>query len=183
LILSDYDLENAIKSKLLVITPFKKDNIRENGLDLRLADEIGFHNPDLGKEFILDPSNSSHLKKEYIMKKNIKNLIVPSKEMVLLSTIEKISLPNNLMSFVELRSTWARHGLSMPPTIIDAGFSGTVTLEVINNTPHAILLHPGVRFAHFIFAKTLNNVVDAYKGNYMGQSGIHLPKLIKKSEY
>ena len=40
MILSDFDLESLIKEKRLVIKPFKKDIIRENGLDLRLSNEI-----------------------------------------------------------------------------------------------------------------------------------------------
>ncbi|MEM3296699.1 MAG: hypothetical protein QXG73_01335, partial [Candidatus Micrarchaeaceae archaeon] len=84
------------------------------------------------------------------------------------------------VGFVELRSTWARHGLSMPPTIIDAGFSGNVTLEVFNNAPYGILLKPKTRFAHIIFAATMNKVKNTYKGKYLGQRGIRLPKTIKE---
>ena len=69
-------------------------------------------------------------------------IVIGAKEQVLLSTLEHVTLPDDLVGMVELRSTWARHGLSMPPTIIDAGFSGTVTLEVINNAPYKIGIKP-----------------------------------------
>jgi dCTP deaminase len=87
-------------------------------------------------------------------------------------------MPDNLMGFVELRSSWARHGLSMPPTIIDAGFKGDITLEVINHSTHNIALKPGVRFAHIIFAATMNRVKNTYSGKYLGQRGIRTPKLL-----
>ena len=76
------------------------------------------------------------------------------------------------MGFVELRSTWARHGISLPPTIIDAGFKGTVTLEAINNAPYAIALKPKQRFAHVIFMKTSNKVMNSYSGSISGRSGM-----------
>lgn len=182
MILSDFDLESYIKHKRLIIEPMSKETIRENGLDLRLANEIARHNPKLNKEFVLDPSNVAHVKKEYIIEKNDEELIIPAKTQVLASTIEQVGLPDNLMGFVELRSTWARHGLILPPTIIDAGFAGTVTLEVYNSSEHAILLRPGTRFAHVIFATTLNRVKNAYKGSYLRQKGIRVPKVIKKKE-
>ena len=179
MILSDYDLESAIRTKRLIVRPFKKDAVRENGLDLRLADEIAVRNPKLGKDTVFDAMNPEHVKNEYIIQKGPGRMIVPSHDQVLLSTKEYISLPDNVMAFVELRSTWARHGLSMPPTIIDAGFAGTITLEVINNAPYAMLLKPGSRFAHIIFASTLNKVSQAYSGSYFNQKGIKLPKLLK----
>ncbi|MGC8587353.1 MAG: dCTP deaminase [Candidatus Micrarchaeia archaeon] len=179
MILSDFDLENVIKSKRLIVKPFAKEIIRENGLDLRLADEIAYHNSKL-KNFVMDPRNEKHIKDAYIIKKRQKELVIEPHSQVLLSTLEYIKLPDNLVGFVELRSTWARHGLSMPPTIIDAGFGGTVTLEVVNNAPYSIMLKPKMRFAHVIFASTLSKVDNAYSGVYFNQSGIFMPKVIKK---
>ncbi|MGC9099530.1 MAG: dCTP deaminase [Candidatus Micrarchaeia archaeon] len=179
MILSDFDLENMLKEKRLVIKPFNKEIIRENGVDLRLAGEIAFHNPDLGENFIIDPSNEEHIEKEYKIEKSKKELILPPRKQVLLSTVEYVKMPDNLIGFVELRSTWARHGLLMPPTIIDAGFEGTITLEVFNASPYRIRIKQGTRFAHIIFAVTMNRVRNTYKGSYKGQRGVFRPKVIK----
>ncbi len=178
MILSDFDLENYIKSGRLVIQPFDEELIRENGLDLRLGNEIAIHNPELKEDFILDPSNEDHLKQEYIKQTSEDRLVLPRSQQVLLTTHEYLEMPDNLMGFVELRSSWARHGLSMPPTIIDAGFKGDITLEVINHSTHNIALKPGVRFAHIIFAATMNRVKNTYSGKYLGQRGIRTPKLL-----
>ena len=178
MILSDFDLENYIKAKRLIIEPFESELIRENGLDLKLGNEIAIHNPDLKADFVLDPGNEEHLKIEYIKQKSDERLVLPSNQQVLLTTHEYIEMPDNLMGFVELRSSWARHGLSMPPTIIDAGFKGDITLEVINHSTHNIALKPGVRFAHIIFAATMNRVKNTYAGKYLGQRGIRTPKLL-----
>lgn len=178
MILSDFDLRSAISGKRLVIEPFVDELVRENGVDLRLDNEIGRHvegRPD----FVMDPSNESHIASSFKVEKGQKELILNEKEQVLLTTYEKVELPDDLMGFVELRSSWARHGLSVPPTIIDAGFSGNITLEVINNCPYKIKLLPLQRFAHIIFAKTSSKVTGIYSGQYKGQKGVRLPKVLK----
>lgn len=175
MILSDTDLKWYIKSAKLSVIPLQNDTIRENGLDLRLSNEIGRHLDNYKKYFILDPENKSHLKKTYKIKK-LKQFIIKPQEQILLSTKERLELPNDLVGFVELRSSWARHGLSLPPTIIDAGFKGTITLEVINNAPYSILLRKNYRFAHIVFLKTINNVSKSYRGFYQNQNGIKIPK-------
>lgn len=182
MILSDFDLENMIRSKRIVIEPFDKEIIRENGVDLRISDEIGRHNPERGPEFVVDPSDPEHVNNEYVLEKNDKGNVIGPHEQVLMSTIEYIKMPDNLMGFVEQRSTWARHGLMLPPTIIDAGFEGNITLEVFNASSHGILLRPGMRFAHVIFAATLNRVSNDYKGKYLGQKGVRLPKVITNGD-
>ncbi len=178
MILSDFDLNNAIKTNRLVVKPFLKEIVRENGLDLRLSDEIAYHK-ELKDSFVLDPENKDHVEKSYIVEKNKKEFVINPHQQVLLSTLEYLELPEDLVGLVELRSTWARHGFSLPPTIIDAGFKGTITLEVINNAPFKILLRPKYRFAHVIFIKTNNIVSDSYKGSYLNQIGIKIPKIIK----
>lgn len=85
-------------------------------------------------------------------------------------TKETIALPDDLMAFVELRSSWARQGFFLPPTIVDAGFEGNLTLEML-----CFMVDPaeaiGKRFAHLIFAKT-TNPCEKYKGRYWNQRGI-----------
>jgi dCTP deaminase len=90
-------------------------------------------------------------------------------------TREFITMPNDLMAFVELRSTWARKGFMIPPTIVDAGFKGTLTIEIVwfrrkQQVDH--MVPPvGERFIHLIFAKTLTSA-DPYDGKYQGQIDI-----------
>lgn len=84
-------------------------------------------------------------------------------------TREKIQMPNDLMAFVQLRSTWARNGFSIPPTVIDAGFNGTITLEIISHRDNKLPI--GERFAHIIFAK-LASPSEPYSGKYQGQKDI-----------
>lgn len=88
------------------------------------------------------------------------------------ATREALELPDDLMAFVELRSTWARRGFFIPPTIVDAGFRGNLTLEVLMFGPDTRTHDPiGERFAHLIFAKTSGPCVP-YTGKYLNQRGI-----------
>lgn len=89
---------------------------------------------------------------------------------VLARTREVVTMPNDLMAFVHLRSTWARLGFIIPPTVIDAGFSGSITLEISKfGIPGAVPV--GHRFAHVIFAK-LSTPSEPYSGKYQGQIDI-----------
>ena len=88
---------------------------------------------------------------------------------ILGTTKEIIEMPNDLMAFVQLRSTWAREGFLLPPTVIDAGFKGTITLEIISFKTQ--FLPVGKRFAHIIFAK-LTTPTAPYAGKYQNQFGI-----------
>jgi len=85
------------------------------------------------------------------------------------TTAEYVKMPNDLMAFVQLRSTWARKGIMLPPTVVDAGFEGNITLEIaVFGTQR---LPVGQRFAHLIFAK-LCSPSEPYAGKYQGQTGI-----------
>ncbi len=174
MILSDFDLLSYIKSGRLKIEPFSNEIVRENGVDLRLGGEIARLRR---TDEVLDTlSEDVNLQKFFKIEKGDSFVISPY-EKVLLTTLEYIKLPTDVMAFVELRSSFARLGLSLPPTIIDAGFEGNVTLEV-EGSAFPLKLYRGQRFAHVIFARTLNPVEKPYSGKYQGQRGVTLPKLL-----
>jgi dCTP deaminase len=83
-------------------------------------------------------------------------------------------MPMDLMGFVQLRSTYARLGLALPPTIIDANFSGQLTLEVLGGS-FPVKIYAGDRFCHIIFAKLTSPVEKPYIGKYQLQRGVTLP--------
>ncbi|MEM0201753.1 MAG: dCTP deaminase [Candidatus Micrarchaeaceae archaeon] len=178
MILSDLDLNNVIREKRLVIKPFSRDMVRENGIDFRLSNEIVRHKS-MPSDFVYDPSDEKSIRNVFTTSRKTSRMILEPKEQVLLSTYEHLTMPDDIVAFVELRSTWARNGLSMPPTIIDAGFRGTITLEVINNAPFKMLLKPKYPFAHIIFMKATSRIKNPYSGTYFEQKGVKLPKAIK----
>jgi dCTP deaminase len=78
------------------------------------------------------------------------------------------------MGFVNLRSSFARVGLSLPPTIVDKGFKGQLTLHLIGGS-FPIRLYAGDRLFHIILAKLASDSIS-YGGVYLGQRGVTYPK-------
>ena len=169
LILSDRDIRYYMDVGLLKIEPVFDDTVRENGIDMRLGGSIGrLENSDS----IFDPHKDDP--KDYIKIEDGEEFIIHPNEHVLLHTIEYIRMPRDLMAFVNLRSSYARIGLIIPPTIVDANFEGQLTIELIGgNFP--VKLHKGDRFLHLVFARLSSPVAKPYKGKYQGQKGLQLP--------
>lgn len=171
MILSDFDLRAYLASKRLQVEPFSEEVVRENGLDLRLGDGFCLINSS-AKELSVgeDPPDgyfSCGSTRDYLR-------LNPSSH-YLLHTVEYVRMPPELMGFVELRSTFARLGFIMPPTIVDAGFEGQLTIEVLT-PPFPVRVKVGTRFLHVVFAKVTTPVTNTYKGRYQGQLGVTLPR-------
>lgn len=146
MILTGRDIQWYIETKKLVIDPVLPEQFQQNGIDLIL--DRATHPP---SGFGWAPSSFE------------------KGEFYLGATRERIEMPDDLMAFVQLRSTWARRGILLPPTVVDAGFKGNLTLEIL---AAAHLMAPyGQRFAHLIFAR-LSGPADPYRGKYQDQSGI-----------
>ncbi|MCS6788486.1 MAG: dCTP deaminase [Aigarchaeota archaeon] len=176
MILSDFDLWNYIKSGRLRVDPISEDTVRENGLDLRIGEEIARLRP---VEEVLDTMDGD-VNRFYQIERGSSFVIRP-REHVLLHTVEFVSMPKDLMGFVNLRSTFARLGLSIPPTIIDADFEGQLTIEMVGGE-FPVRLHAGQRFLHVVFAKLTSEVSSPYRGKYQGQRGVRLPELRERAK-
>lgn len=174
MILGDRDLKYYLEKGWIKIEPLREDTVRENGVDLRIGEEIArFKKTDK----IFD--SSSRIEDFYEIERGNEFIVHPY-EHVLLTTEEYIALPNDVMAFVNLRSSFARLGLFIPPTIVDAGFQGQITIELIGSA-FPVKLKVGERFIHLIFARTLTPVEHPYQGKYQGQRGVTLPKFAQIS--
>ncbi|MEX2054054.1 MAG: dCTP deaminase [Candidatus Colwellbacteria bacterium] len=85
--------------------------------------------------------------------------LLPS-EFILVSSLESITIPKDLMAVLYPRSSVNRRGLSIDLTgIIDSGYSGKLVLPVRNNTrSQTIRLYPGERFCQLVFQQLLGDV-------------------------
>ena len=175
MILGDRDLKYYMEKGLIKIEPFDPIIIRENGLDLRLGTEIARLK---NTSEILDTKQNNNDPETYYTIEKGESFIIYPRERVLLTTLEYVKLPDDLMAFVNLRSSYARLGLVIPPTIVDSGFEGNITIEVLGSS-FPIKLHSGERFIHLIFSKVTSPVEKPYKGTYQGQRGVRLPKFFK----
>lgn len=170
MILSDFDLWAYIKGGRLIIEPFDESIVRENGVDLRIGRMVARMKK---TDKPLDTRNTERIEGFYTIEEGEDFIIWPH-EHVLLHTLEYIKLPVDLMGFVNLRSSYARVGLTIPPTIIDANFEGELTIELVGGE-FPVKLYRGDRFLHVVFAKLSSAVEKPYKGRYQGQRGVRLP--------
>ena len=88
-------------------------------------------------------------------------------EYVLVSTLESVSVPDDLMAILYPRSSTNRKGLSVDLTgIVDSGYSGQLVVPIRNNTQSQIVkLYPGERFCQIVFEQ-LDTKVKAEKSRY-----------------
>lgn len=100
----------------------------------------------------------------------------------LLSTVEKIKLSDGIVGFVQGRSSIARAGIKVQDAgFCDAGFEGTITLEVNNFTSCPIIVEKGTRICQLIFARMGKDAIVPYwkkkDQKYQGQSGPTLSRI------
>jgi dCTP deaminase len=173
-ILSDRDIAWYMEKGLLRIDSAAPETIRENGVDLRLGDEFCRFNPNAPE---LDTRGSFDRETYYKCHRvGPEGFRVNPHEHVLATTLETVCLPDDLVGLVNVRSTFARLGLYIPPTVIDAGFCGQVTIEIIGSA-YPVRLYPGQRFLHVVLVKTTSPVARPYRGKYQGQRGVTPPRL------
>jgi dCTP deaminase len=170
--LSGAEIKKLIKEGKLKIEPYSEEIVRENGVDLRIGDEIAIliNNPEP-----IDPEKLREIDlSQYYKIFKADNFVLQPYMKVLVTTLEYIKMPEDVGALIGVRSTFARLGVSVPPTLIDAGFEGQVTIE-IHGGAFPIILRKGQRFAHVAFYKLVGEPVP-YKGRYQGQRGVTLPK-------
>jgi dCTP deaminase len=176
MILADVDLKQYMDSGRLKINPFTGETIRENGLDLRFGKEFAILKRQ--NDEALDTRGIDNVNRYFDVYTDVPEFVIPPHSRCLTHTLETIELPHDLMGFCELRSSYARSGLSIPPTAVDAGFEGQLTIEITGSS-FPVKVYPLDRFLHLVFSKLTNFVTKPYIGNYQKQKGIRLPSFPK----
>lgn len=177
MILSDRDIKKALREGRIKVTPKPdlKTQLGSSSLDLRLGHS--FRAFKHGKQpFVdpFDPETTKEMTEEITIGKKETYAIHPN-EFVLASTLEWVEWSDDLAARVEGRSSLGRLGLVIHSTAghIDAGWRGTITLELRNIGMVPILLYPTMRVCQLIF-EPLSSVADQpyYKkpgAKYSGQ--------------
>jgi dCTP deaminase len=87
----------------------------------------------------------------------------------LASTVEEFFMPDDLVGFVHDKSSWARRGLSLFNTVIEPGWRGFLTLELVNHSTDPIRLLSGSPIAQIIFMRMEESAEKPYAGKYQNQ--------------
>lgn len=85
----------------------------------------------------------------------------------LASAVEEFDMPSDMVGRVCDKSTWARQGLSVFNTVIEPGWKGFLTLELVYHGNGKLFIPKGTGIAQVLFQLVYEDV--NYDGKYQGQ--------------
>jgi dCTP deaminase len=175
-LLSDRDILAEIEKNRISVEPYDESMIQPSSIDFRL--DRFFRVFENHKYPHIDPAvDQSDLTREVEAPGDEPFILHPG-EFVLGSTLEVVTLPDDLAARVEGKSSLGRLGLLTHATagFVDPGFSGHVTLELANVATLPIKLYPGMKIGQLCFFR-LSSPSDhpygsaKYGSRYQGQRG------------
>jgi len=202
MLLSDKKIKEYIKSGKILVDPFDENLVGPASLDLRLGFKFRvFKNIDVEaidpKEYkddiifrtetdryIIHHGKYSDL---YILRDQKTPFIVHPGEFVLASIYEYLKLPDNIAAQIQGRSSYARLGLIIHTSAgwVDPGYSGHLTLEVVNVNTIPIKLYPITCIAQISFFE-LDSVETPYHARkdskYVDEGGATESRIYKDFE-
>lgn len=94
------------------------------------------------------------------------------------SAIEEFNMPPNLVGIVHDKSSWARQGLSVFNTVIEPGWRGFLTLELVYHGPRVLIIPAGSGIAQVVFHETA--MPASYIGKYQDQADAPVPTIFER---
>ena len=145
------------------------------GVDLRLGETFLLHKPHLSGT--LDPLNVNNDLFKEVHEKEV--FYLQPHTQVLAESVEWFNMPENVMSIILGKSSYARLGLLVNATPAENSWKGRLTLELGNLSSLPIVLHVGQGIAQALFFK-VNRPERTYTekesgGIYQNQQGVQLP--------
>ena len=144
----------AYEDRLIVTPLITDDQIGEASIDIRLGNNFIITRK--GNLSSINPTSDTATSHRYQTKHyvNFGNpFYLHPGELVLAGTLEYFRLPKTVAGSVTSRSSWGRTGLLIATaTAIQPGFTGVVTLELVNHGEVPLVLYPGVSVAQLILA-------------------------------
>jgi dCTP deaminase len=173
LILSDRDIRKQIESGRVLIEPFEPDMVQPSSVDLRVDSVFRvFRNT---RYPYIDVRSPMEDLTDRVEVKNEEAFILHPGEFVLGSTLERVSLPDDLVGRIEGKSSLGRLGLLIHSTagFIDAGWTGHLTLELSNVANLPITIYPGMKIGQLCLFEMTSPAERPYgeRGKYQGQRG------------
>lgn len=145
------------------------------GYDARLSNEFKiFTNVNSS---VIDPKNLSI---SSFVDYTGDTVIIPPNSFILARTVEYFRIPKNVTAICMGKSTYARSGIAVHVTPLEAGWHGHVTLEFSNATPLPVKMYAWEGCVQFLFLEGDEDCMTSYAdrgGKYQGQTGITLPRL------
>jgi dCTP deaminase len=150
-VLSDGTIRRLVEEGRVAIEPWDPEMVQPASVDLRLGDSFRVFHNHLAPAIDLDqpPERLTEL----IQIDPDASFVIHPGEFVLGATLERVSLPDDVVARIEGKSSLGRLGLIVHATagFVDPGFTGTLTLEITNLTRIPIILWPGKPIAQLSF--------------------------------
>jgi dCTP deaminase len=176
MLLSDRDLVSEIKSENLSLEPFAPELMQPSSIDVRLDRFFRVFNNHLYTH--IDPKVQQDDLTAMVEVGEGEPFVLHPGEFVLASTLEVITLGDQLAGRLEGKSSLGRLGLLTHSTagFIDPGFSGHVTLELSNVANLPIKLWPGMKIGQLCIFRLSSPAEHpygsaVYGSRYQGQRG------------
>ena len=125
--------------------------LSEGGYDIRIKQEIIFGVHSHGKRLVYVDGNCRYTIGRFS----------------LASSLEEFTMPPTLLGIVHDKSTWARKGLSVFNTVIEPGWNGFLTLELVYNGEDKLVIPAGAGIAQILFHEVSS--AGYYEGKYQNQ--------------
>jgi dCTP deaminase len=152
MILVDWQLRDRIARGHIRIDPYDPNLVQPNSVDIRLGNHFVWYNPD---EQVIDPYDKASVIAD-VGETHADSFILAPGQFVLAETLECIGLPDNIVATIEGKSSIARLGVTLHQTggWIDAGFRGTITLEMANVNARPVKVYAGMPIGQLVFYTT-----------------------------
>lgn len=175
MVLSDRTIRAEIAAGRIVIDPLDPALVQPSSVDVRVDRRFRvFHN---ARYPYIDVRRPMEDLTELVEVSGDEPFILHPGEFVLGQTLERITLPTDLVARLEGKSSLGRLGLLIHSTagFVDAGFSGTLTLELSNVANLPITIYYGMPIGQVSFMRMDGPVDNPYgsgeaRSKYQGQA-------------
>ena len=153
MVLSDTTIRSEIEAERIVIDPFDGDLIQPSSVDVRVDNRFRvFQN---SRYPYIDVRQPMEDLTELVTVEGDEPFILHPGEFVLGQTLERVTLPNDLVARLEGKSSLGRLGLLIHSTagFVDSGFSGNLTLELSNVANLPITIYHGMPIGQLSFMR------------------------------
>ena len=175
-ILSDRSIREALASGRIVIEPLAEDALQPASVDIRLDRQFRvFRNH---RDSYIDIREPSENLTELEAVEDDEPFVLHPGEFVLGSTLERVTLGDDIVSRVEGKSSLGRLGLLIHSTAgyVDSGWDGHLTMELSNVANLPIRLYYGMKIGQLSFLELTTPSERPYgspelRSKYQGQTG------------
>jgi dCTP deaminase len=176
MVLSDRTIKDEIAKGRIVIEPLNPDCIQPASIDLHLDKKLLAFKPQRLPTYIDVRRNLDHLNELVELDEDDAFFLNPG-EFVLVSTLESITLPDDIVGRLEGKSSLGRIGLLIHSTAgyVDPGWQGHLTIELSNVAKLPITLYYKMKIGQISFLR-LTTPADRLYGaaelgsKYQGQT-------------